>query len=655
MKHLLYTILSSALLLFACSDYLDMTPEKDIDTIETIFEQRTSASDWLVGIYGLTTGLMASIGENVAYLGTDEFVTCDRFRNFSNLQGKYYYPGFKISDGLQMSQDPYDNLWEQGGIEDRFNSFYELIRSCNIFIENIDNVYNMLTSEKRQWKAEVKAIKAFIYFELVRRYGPIVLVPKNIGVDEDMSKMQQPRVHVDTCFNTIVRLLDEAVSFLPTSITRDSDRAAFFCKESALALKARVLLYAASPLFNGNEYYSDFKSKNGEPLFSIQKDPEKWKRAAEAADEAVRECEYGHRLYNGTSNRSSNLLNTMGDIELSMYSTFSNPEFLLEWKYTSEGFYKFCLPRFKSSDLKYFNEALYGCLSPSMKMVEMYYTEHGLPIDADNTWNYNSRYQMSKEASSLYKDVVPLNTDVLQLHLRREPRFYACIAADRLYWQLGTNTPYVNYNLLVKAYKGEQFGSQYDIVTSNSWQNINGYWLKKHTYSNWAIKTYHENIKRNETLPIIRLAELYLIQAEAWNEYLEKPDDRVYAPLNKVRKRAGIPDVVTAWKSTYSKNPEKVDSREGMREIIRQEINIELAFEGHRYWNLRRWKIAHEKLNEKQYGWNILGETERVFYNNFEGPVVIWNKCKFTAPRDYLNPIRAEQVLISGVVQNPGW
>lgn len=164
----------------------------------------------------------------------------------------------------------------------------------------------------------------------------------------------------------------------------------------------------------------------------------------------------------------------------------------------------------------------------------------------------------------------------------------------------------------MKAYKGEQFGSQYDIVTSNSWQNINGYWLKKHSYSTWATRTYQGNLTREETLPIIRLAELYLIQAEAWNEYLEKPDNRVYAPLNKVRKRAGIPDVLTAWKS-YSKNPDKVDSREGMREIIRQEINIELAFEGHRYWNLRRWKIAHEKLNEKQYGWNVLGETARDF------------------------------------------
>ena len=98
-----------------------------------------------------------------------------------------------------------------------------------------------------------------------------------------------------------------------------------------------------------------------------------------------------------------------------------------------------------------------------------------------------------------------------------------------------------------------------------------------------------------------------------------------------------------------------MDSKEGMRGIIRQETNIELAFEGQRFWNLRRWKIAHEALNEKQYGWNILGEDARSFYNNFNGPVVVWSRGKFTVPRDYLFPIKAEEVLISGVIQNPGW
>ena len=91
------------------------------------------------------------------------------------------------------------------------------------------------------------------------------------------------------------------------------------------------------------------------------------------------------------------------------------------------------------------------------------------------------------------------------------------------------------------------------------------------------------------------------------------------------------------------------------REIIRQEWNIEFAFEGRRFWNLRRWLTATEELNSALYGWNILGKTAQQFYNNFEGPVVVWSKREFIAPRDYLFPIRSEEVLVSGCVQNPGW
>ena len=192
-----------------------------------------------------------------------------------------------------------------------------------------------------------------------------------------------------------------------------------------------------------------------------------------------------------------------------------------------------------------------------------------------------------------------------------------------------------------------------DIVVSNVPQNPGGSWLKKHSQSSVNNVSYYNSMD-GITACIIRLAELYLIQAEAWNEYLAQPDDKVYAPLNKVRKRAGIDDVVRSWKS-YSNQPSKVDTKEGMREIIRREINIELAFEGQRYWNLRRWKTAELELNEKQYGWNILGESARTFYNNFEGPIVIWSKSKFTAPRNYLTPIKAEEILISSMVQNPGW
>ena len=145
------------------------------------------------------------------------------------------------------------------------------------------------------------------------------------------------------------------------------------------------------------------------------------------------------------------------------------------------------------------------------------------------------------------------------------------------------------------------------------------------------------------------------MKAEAWNEYLEIPDkEHVYDPLNAVRERAGIPDVEEAWQN-YSTDPGKVRTKVGMRQIIRQEWNVEFAFEGRRFWNLRRWLTAAEELNAKLYGWLVTGKTQRQFYNNFEGPVVVWSKRQFIAPRDYLFPIRSEEILISGCEQNPNW
>ena len=166
-----------------------------------------------------------------------------------------------------MSQEPYGNVWDNVGSSSGL-LYYQILRNINIFIENIDAVYNMTDVEKRQWKAEAKALKAYVYFDLVRHYGPIVLVPKNLSVDIDMSVLRQQRVHVDTCFNAIVRLCDEAAKDLLLGNQKPFDRKPFFSKEATLALKARALLYAASPLFNGNEFYSDFLDKEGKPLFS---------------------------------------------------------------------------------------------------------------------------------------------------------------------------------------------------------------------------------------------------------------------------------------------------------------------------------------------------------------------------------------------------
>lgn len=644
-------------------DYLDMVPENDIETIETIFEKREQAAEWFKSCHSYLIKEIASVVMNPAYAGTDEIVTGQYIRQTYPLSNNYCWDGLFIGDGLQMSQSPYGDIWQT-------SQFYTAIRYCNIFFEQIEKVYNMKQEEKDLWVAELKALKAHYYFELMRRYGPIVLIDKNVDANADVEKMQFVRRPIEECVDTIVSLCDQAMKVLPHWASKEISRQGYYSLEAAAALKAKTLFYAASPIFNGNAMYSDFKNRKGELLFPVAENREKWKIAAEAVEEAIRICKAGGMdLVKGNKSYASNLRNTMVDIEYSVLGQdWKNQEavFMIRPEYTNVNFWhNWTLPYFKSSDLNDYNADCLGCVSPSIKMVEMYYTENGLPINADKTWNYDKRYQLSQETNGKYKDVVMMvgeeynfrnpyvsgtnNTKgILALHLRREPRFYAHIAADRCYWMRGKS------NMAVTAYQGEKFGTQSTSITTLP-QNLTGYWIKKGTYSNVSTKEYRTVDNREEAFVETRLAELYLMKAEAWNEYLAAPDkEHVYDPLNEVRRRAGIPDVEVAW-ADYSNSPEKVTNQAGMREIIRQEWNIEFAFEGRRFWNLRRWLIAAEELNSSLFGWNILGKDADSFYNNYAGPVVVWSQRKFVAPRDYLFPLESEEVMISGCVQNPGW
>ncbi len=638
-KYVILTIAVVASCLTACKDYLDQVPENDIETFETIFERRSTADVWFTqSTLDMANNFVGFFTPGV--IGADEFVTGDYERSLGAKM-------LNIPDGLQLSQKPIGDVW---------GSTYYSLRLLNTFIQRIVDVYDMTEAEKINWRAEAMAVKAFYYFELVKRYGPIVLVPTNIDVNVDLQKMQVPRSHVDTCFNEIVRLLDEAIPDLYYSKEREASHKLFPSKEGAMALKAKVLLYQASPLFNGNDFYVNFKGKDGEPLFNTKFDPEKWKRAAEAADEVVALCEsLGYKLITGDQDKATNLLNDMRDIELSIWEReYDGVEavFMTGFQGALINSFPYLLPNFPEGYPEKESSAR-GTFGPSMKMVESFYTKNGLPLNMDKEWPYANRYKMGREVDNTYQGVVALNEDVLNLHLRREPRFYAHIAADRCYWQRG---PVASKNLEVQAYRGEAFGLHESYLDASTRQNICGYYVKKYTRTEVQTSNYRSNsaVLGDCRWPVIRLAELYLMQAEAWNEYLNKPDDRVYEPLNKVRRRAGIPDVQDAWKK-FSTHPQQVENQAGMREIIRQEKTVEFAFEGHRFWDLRRWKTAHLELNDKILGWNVLGDNARTFYNNYEGPVVVWSKVKFISPRDYLFPIKAEEVMISGYVQNPGW
>ena len=649
-KKILIGLLIPLFLFAGCNSFLDIVPEEDMTTLNTIFETRDQADEWVRSCYIFLMDITPNFSYNEAFLGADEFVVGDYQRSSANND----WPGLKISEGMQNSLSPYGDIWSQKSPDGNGRTdFYTAINLCNIFIDKIDQVYNMEDDEKREWTAEVKALKAYYYFELVRHYGPIILVPQNIDPNVDVREMQIPRSHVDTCFAAIVRLCDEAAKDLSPFERKEPSRRAYFCKEAALALKARALLYQASDLFNGNPDYSNFVNKNGEHLFSTVKDKEKWRRAAEAADSAIQVCLMnGKHLVQG-ERAATDLQSIMLDIEYStrtfnftsdeaLWMIKKNPNFL-----GAEAF-EYTLPNTENDP----NHLLEGTsVSPSMKMVEMFYTDNGLPIDQDPTYGTNM-YGETEETDPYYTDVVALNEPIPVLHTRREPRFYADIAADRCYWRLGSQ---VDNLYKVETWQGENFGLKENRINPIQPQNLSGYFLKKWTCSGANLYTYKNSLQSlgENPFPVFRMAELYLIAAEAWNEYLDAPDDRVYDNIDEVRERAGIPDVRTSWAMARDKN--KVNTQSGMRDIIRQEWNIEFAFEGMRYWNLRRWKTAHIELNENLYGWNVVGSDYNSFYNAGAGPVVVYSGNKFVAPRDYFYPIRSEEIQISGCVQNPSW
>lgn len=649
MKRILYYLCFPILLFASCDKWLDVVPEEDIATIDTDFETYDGAYEWLKSSYAYLQDLYGTKVLNVAYSGADELVADNYLRNDGHPEG------MDILQGRQNVLDPYDDVWLKYSYSSR-KDLYTYINLCNHFITRIDNVYNLSEIDKAEWKAEAIALKAFYYLELVRRYGPVIIVPDRFDPNQDVEKLKLPRSHVDTCFNYIVRLCDEAVEELPSRKVKKSDRANYFNKEAVMALKARALCYQASDLFNGNPDYAHFVNKNGEPLFSATADPGKWRRAADAAIALIDYCEENNSacLVSGNPGNTE-LQGYMLDVEKSTQTfNWMSDEVLYMIRTTSTNedatMYAFTLPAYDDGS---YNTLKGACLTPTMKMVRMFYTENGLPIEEDVNWvGAGNPNALSEETDPKYTDVVALHEPLPNLHRRREPRFYADIAADRCYWRLGSA---VHQIYLVEAYQGEPFGLKARRFSSTEPQNITGYFLKKGTSSRANLSAHQSGLSSlgEAPYPIFRLAEIYLIAAEALNECKEAPDAEVYKYLNAVRKRAGIPDVEVAWKN--AKNAAKVTTKNGMRDIIRQEWNIEFAFEGFRYWNVRRWKIANIELNEKVFGWNVLGKDANAFYNNGQGPVVVFSGNRFSAPRDYLYPIRSEEVQTSGCVQNPGW
>ena len=279
-------------------------------------------------------------------------------------------------------------------------------------------------------------------------------------------------------------------------------------------------------------------------------------------------------------------------------------------------------------------------------MVETFYTRNGVPINEDLSWDYVIQTASLDTNNENYHEFYLENDySTAKLHTFREPRFYSTLGFDGGKW-FSLETENINFIPHLNAKAGAPSGKQGFEIYS-----ITGYFAKKLVHYENIISLESSTIK-GYSFPIIRLADLYLMYAEASNETKAAPDADVYEYIQKVRDRAGLDeggDLVSTWQM-HSSNPSKPMTKEGMRKIIHQERMIELALEGHRYWDLRRWKLAGEYFSKPIQGWNIFKpdvesfyEVENIFYRNY-------------ITKDYLWPISQTELLRNpNLIQNPGW
>jgi hypothetical protein len=561
--------------------------------------------------------------------------------------------------GLQNTNNPLLGHWTGSG---GGRPLYQGIRSANIFLEYIDMVEDMTEQEKSEWKGQVKFLKAYYHFLLLRQYGPIVIMDQSVPLDTLSEDLFHKRSKIDECFNYIIRLMNEAIPEIQERT--DETELGLIDRVGAMAVRARIMLYRASPFYNGNsEYFGDFFDFDGEPFFPMAYDREKWKEAADAAEEAIALCtanglelyEYEEPPYvDDRDDYAANpKMKTLYDLRMIVADPW-NRELLWgqTYEYTSEHLVEYCNIRLPVGYAGVQNNTYMSrqTLCASYAMLERYYTKNGVPIEEDMTFNRTAMYDVvstpgtSDAQYAETRGLMQPGEKTLRLYLNRELRFYANLGITGGYWRSHTHRV---RTLMTNGSPGG-FDPRYSTTDFFS----TGIGVQKFVHPESKSGGWTSVIR--SPYPVIRMADLYLMKAEALNEYLDVPNDEIYGAVDKIRKRAGLQGVKETWSDasivrTAYRN--KHTAKDGMREIILRERSIEFAFEGgNRFWDMYRHKRAVAEFSSPIMGWKY----EKADVNEFF--VLEAKQSRRFTIKDYLWPVGLSEInKNANLIQNPGW
>ena len=552
MKNKLYSFVFASLLLAAsCRKYEQLPLEKwqSAEVFDTTDVNGTLALQFLNNIYSqLPRQGAIRIGNAVLDAATDDATSS------------------AVNSTIEAMQT---GRWGiAGNSDDAWESSYKNIRKCNVFLSNIGPV-PVPEPAKTYWKAEARFLRAMFYFELIKRYSGVPLIgDKVFSLTDDL---YPARNTFDACVTYIVSECDAIKDLLRTDpvVAADFGRAT---KGAALALKSRVLLYAASPLNNTTN------------------DASKWQAAADAAKDVM----------NLNVFQLHTPLNTL-------FITRTSNEII------------FSFQRGKTDDLEkalapvgyLAPTASNGYVSPSQNLVDAFPSANGRAIDDPGNTTYN-----------------PANP-----YANRDPRLALTVFTNGSMW----------LKRAVETFEGGK-----DKPGGSVTQTRTGYYMRKFL-GNFNTATAYSTQDHNYT--IFRYAEILLNYAEAINEAgVGTQQTEAFNQLKAIRQRAGIAIGSTAG---YQYGLKTTMTQDELREAIRLERRIEMAFEEQRYWDVRRWKIAEQVWTNKAVrGVTITKDpvTNELTYQ----PSIVVNMV--FAPKMYLYPIPYHEIIANpNLTQNPGW
>ncbi len=547
-------------LVISCSDFMDLTPTNEY-TEEAVFSDAGLTQAFVDRIY-------ASVRSGASEHTLDG-LTDDAY--FTHNSGQVAVNTAAVSESdLQW----YDN----GNNPFRWVDRYRGIRYANIVIANVDNVPPRQGYSTDKMKGEAYFLRAYLYSELVRGYGgvPIVDVPYEM---DQIEEMQKPRNNMKECLEFIIADCEEAEKYLPA--TSELGRAT---KGAATALKARMLLHVASPL------YAD-RTVNTLPANQYEGDRGALYRAAiTAADQVINSGTYA-LIDCGDG------LNTERAIKFNSIITKNNEEQIFTRQYGTLG---------------------------DWNQMGLWHGPNGYHNWAGTTPTQDLVMSFEFEDGTLSEGMTkPEEWQIGNPYNGRDPRFYATVATDGNDW--GRPRPADAFdldptplgNLQTGFYEMTDGDTELKVdLPDGTNKTIKGMWgidTRKGPIEDWngSWTGYYEkklidptidaqNFPQEVPWTYIRLAEMYLIAAEAYIELNELDEAVEY--LDAVRGRVGLlstKDALIAQGKSFN--------QVNMREFVRHERRVEFAYESFRYFDVRRWMIAPVTNNKQLTGIEIFG------------------------------------------------